>query len=391
MEHSLAVALEAEMPRLDDAGMHRPDRDLVDLRAGDRKEIRVADRRPARWKAHRLEPRMAFRLDAGIAREFRARNDAPPGNPASAPDRHRGPRRNRARSRPAHHRQSPASRRVSPSLPGIPLSSNSRPPQPMRASTSRRNTAISRTGIRRDRQRRGVADRRERHCGQPPTTAAALPIASESDSGIHRPSTSSRRPRRRRSGAPNRDLARRRWRTVRRAIGHVDQVPQRRDKDDTAGGQEQHQDEPGTGPDRGSQQLIFAHEDRERRDADQRQQADQSAMPQTDRRATHRRSVHVVAAETLPEPPDREKRQRFADRMVQRVEQRGKGAERPEPVSEGDDPHVLDAVIGEQALRVALEHDEPGRHQDRQRAERDQQAAGEIGSRARAAPAARTA
>ena len=34
-------------------------------------------------------------------------------------------------------------------------------------------------------------------------------------------------------------------------------------------------DHPGAGADRGPQQLIFAHEDRERRDADQRQEADQ--------------------------------------------------------------------------------------------------------------------
>ena len=63
--------------------------------------------------------------------------------------------------------------------------------------------------------------------------------------------------------------------------------------------------------------------------------------------------------------------------MVQRMEQRGEGAERPQPVAERDDAHVLDAVIGEQALGVALKHDEPGRHQDRQHAEADQQAVGE--------------
>ena len=39
--------------------------------------------------------------------------------------------------------------------------------------------------------------------GQPAKTAAALPIASESESGIHTPSTSSRAVATRRSGAPN--------------------------------------------------------------------------------------------------------------------------------------------------------------------------------------------
>ena len=39
----LAVALEAEMSRLDDAGVNRTDRDLVDLFAFDPEEVRDAD------------------------------------------------------------------------------------------------------------------------------------------------------------------------------------------------------------------------------------------------------------------------------------------------------------------------------------------------------------
>ena len=42
-EHLLAVRLKAEMPRLDDAGVHRADRDLVHLVALDPEE-RVARR-----------------------------------------------------------------------------------------------------------------------------------------------------------------------------------------------------------------------------------------------------------------------------------------------------------------------------------------------------------
>ena len=38
VEHALAVAVEAEMPGLDDPGMHRTDRDLVNFGAGDREE-----------------------------------------------------------------------------------------------------------------------------------------------------------------------------------------------------------------------------------------------------------------------------------------------------------------------------------------------------------------
>ena len=45
MEDLLAVALEAEVPGLDDAGVDRADRDLVDLLALDPVEVRDADDR----------------------------------------------------------------------------------------------------------------------------------------------------------------------------------------------------------------------------------------------------------------------------------------------------------------------------------------------------------
>ncbi len=39
MQHLLAVALKAEMPRLDDAGVNRTDRDFVNLTAFDPEEF----------------------------------------------------------------------------------------------------------------------------------------------------------------------------------------------------------------------------------------------------------------------------------------------------------------------------------------------------------------
>src|SRR5438094_2579987 len=87
--------------------------------------------------------------------------------------------------------------------------------------------------------------------------------------------------------------------------------------------------------------------------------------------------MHLVAAEALAEAPDGKKRQRLAYRMVQRMEQRGKRTQRAKAVAERDDPHMLDAVIGEQALRVALKHDEPCGHQDRHAAEHDQKSVSE--------------
>src|SRR5438128_22536 len=64
MDHPLAMAVEAEMAGLDDPGMHRTDRNLVDLGAGDREELSLADRRAARRETHWFQPRMSLRLDA---------------------------------------------------------------------------------------------------------------------------------------------------------------------------------------------------------------------------------------------------------------------------------------------------------------------------------------
>ncbi len=45
-----------------------------------------------------------------------------------------------------------------------------------------------------------------------------------------------------------------------------------------------------------------------------------------------------------PEAPDRKERQRFAERMVERMEQRREGAERAQTEAEGDDAEMLDAA-----------------------------------------------
>jgi len=63
------------------------------------------------------------------------------------------------------------------------------------------------------------------------------------------------------------------------AESHVDQVPQCRQENDAARGEKQHETSHAPPPARGSQQLIFAHEDGERRDADQRQDAAEQGDP----------------------------------------------------------------------------------------------------------------
>ena len=75
VEHLLPVALKAEVPGLDDPGMDRPDRDLVNLLASNPVVVHHPNNRPISFlpvpgiaaraiggvKSHRLEPRVPFR------------------------------------------------------------------------------------------------------------------------------------------------------------------------------------------------------------------------------------------------------------------------------------------------------------------------------------------
>ena len=84
VEYLFAVALEAEVARLDDARVNGADGDLMDLVPLDPIEIHDADdgdlaRLPAprvvtgpigSMEAHRLEPRVAFRVDAVLLSDF---------------------------------------------------------------------------------------------------------------------------------------------------------------------------------------------------------------------------------------------------------------------------------------------------------------------------------
>ena len=176
----------------------------------------------------------------------------------------------------------------------------------------------------------GVAGHGESVIAAPARTAAALPMASDSDSGIHRPSTSS---------SADRDHDDRQSRPPSRAGGcatrfgvaerHVDQVPQRRDEDDAARNQEQRQDDPGAGAAaaRNNWYSLMKIENGATPISASRLTSKRHAPQPVDAQRTGDR-VHLVAAEALPETPDREERQRLADRMVQRVKQRRKGAER---------------------------------------------------------------
>src|SRR5260370_18233520 len=70
MEDPNAVTVEAEMPRLDDPGMDRADRDLMHLGTGNLEEIGIADRRAAGREAHRLQPGVPLRPQAAALEDL---------------------------------------------------------------------------------------------------------------------------------------------------------------------------------------------------------------------------------------------------------------------------------------------------------------------------------
>ena len=190
MEHPLAVTVEPEMPGLDDPGMYRTDRDLVNFGAGDREERRVADRGAARREAHRLEPGMPFRFDAELLKDFALEVV--------------GGRTIRGQRRVGRGDE----RRAQPDLAPIVIGDPGEQPHPVsilrhsdqqQQAPACRDGAQNRTAKRvdvedrhiRQAQRNGVAGRYEIHPARPARTAAALPIASDNGSGIQRPRISS--------------------------------------------------------------------------------------------------------------------------------------------------------------------------------------------------------
>src|SRR5579862_7529068 len=71
VEHPLAVAVKAEMPRLDDPGMHRANRDLVNFGAGDPEELAfVNGNASATGETNGLEPRVSFRVNTPFLIDF---------------------------------------------------------------------------------------------------------------------------------------------------------------------------------------------------------------------------------------------------------------------------------------------------------------------------------
>jgi hypothetical protein len=77
MEDFLAGALETKVAGLDDAGVHRADRDLVHLAPSTRKNSPMAGRCPR--APHGLEPGVALRVTSRAAPRPRARTGGPAG------------------------------------------------------------------------------------------------------------------------------------------------------------------------------------------------------------------------------------------------------------------------------------------------------------------------
>ena len=114
--HRLALHVEAEMAGLDDAGMHRADRDLVHALALDGEEFRLrrrAGRRRRRLRRERRRHRPAAMVEPGAEIDRALRHDGPRGRGSCArtAPRRGGPATARGSGRPARRRsqQHPAS------------------------------------------------------------------------------------------------------------------------------------------------------------------------------------------------------------------------------------------------------------------------------------------
>ena len=396
MEHPLAVAVEAKMPGLDDPGMHRADRDFVDFGPGNLEEIDVSDGRAAAAGSAPASARDALPGGRPIARGSRARSNARRGNRGSATDRRRRRRSRRGRSRRVHRRPAPPAGACRRASCGNPISSNSRQPVGDRGEDlaaelrrcRRRESPRPRTGTalpvvskvrhsRAPRHRGGAAER----AGEPQRHPQP-----EQQQQAHR--------RRRRSSTADRAVARRasrhRLRHRRRPCRSGAATPTRRRRCSRRG----------TAPAPARRRPPTAA----RSSWYSLMKIENGATPISARTLPRSAIPHSRSARSAPDStcmswlpkrcpsrPTAKKRQRLAHRVVERVEQRGKGAERAEPEAEGDDAEMLDAVIGEQALGIALKDDEarppPGSTTSRRRS------AGRRRSRrpGRAAPAARSA
>src|SRR5439155_17063555 len=180
MYDPLAVAVEAEMARLDDPGMHRPDGHLMDLGAVNREELGIADRWAAGREAYRLQPGVASRLDAvllvNLALEMMRRRALRGEGGITGGDRGRteldvaarivGYRSQKLQPigfiwQPDQQQQPAAGRDAGEHRPAKCLDLEH--------------------GNGRDRQRHGIPDGGERHRAQPPSTAAALASAVASE------------------------------------------------------------------------------------------------------------------------------------------------------------------------------------------------------------------
>ena len=127
-------------------------------------------------------------------------------------------------------------------------------------------------------------------------------------------------------------------------------------------------------------QEKLGHEQAERRQADERQDAGgkQRAGPGHHPQQTCD-LVDLGRLVPVEDAPGEQKARRLGDGVIHHVQPGGKDAERAEREADADEPHVLDARIGEHALVVALNHQAEGADRHRQQPEANQQVAGERG------------
>ena len=384
VEDLLAVALEAEVARLDDAGVHRADRDLVDLLALDPVEVGhagggaasavpapgVVARAVRRMEADRLEPRDARPAARRTARRSRARRGGPAGS--------RGVSDGKRVRRRASLRPTRSSAAVAVGEHGVELDRAGR----ARASPKRAATRSPRAD-RADDQPRGssasgeLRDRRARHRARRCAARASRGCAHRRHlQRTRRPRAAARSQRRRdvearaaarapRSTSDRRDACRR-CRGSRRACAPRGGSPwttredRRAHADEDDAEQQQEQAAATTklpAADRGVQDGELAHERAERRRAGDREEAgeEQRRRDAAARRSAPRTSSVELAADRRGGCCRRRGTARpWSAPLLIRCSSAPNVPRAADADAEHQDAHVLDAGVGEHALEVAL-------------------------------------
>ncbi len=104
----------------------------------------------------------------------------------------------------------------------------------------------------------------------------------------------------------------------------------------------------------------LADEQAERRQADNRQAADDERCARLRHGSRHAADpIHAQRPEVVADVSGAEKEKRLCDRVIERMQQRAEKPQRPsQSQADGDDSHVLDTAVGHQTFQIPLHQNE---------------------------------